>query len=39
MLHLSVDVMIILKYFLEKHGVDIWTAFNWLRAASTGERL
>jgi hypothetical protein len=38
-LHLNVDVKITLKCFSEKHGVHIRTAFNRLRAASTGERL
>jgi hypothetical protein len=38
-LHLSVDVKIILKYFSEKHGVLAWTAFNRLRATATGKHL
>jgi hypothetical protein len=36
---LGVDMSIILKWFLKKQDVRIWTGSNWLRIGSSGRLL
>jgi hypothetical protein len=36
---LGTDGRIILKWILQKQGVNLWTEFNWLRTGTTGRLL